>query len=169
MGTSHHVGNASEALLHEAYTQLRAVAARYLSRGGAVTLQPTALVHEAWMKLANGDFKDREHFCAVAARAMRQILVDRVKARNRAKRGGGWERVTLSGVSANSPLLEVLELDAALTELAALSPREAKIVELRVFGGLSVEEVAHVLETSLSTIEKDWRRARAWLMGRLKS
>lgn len=88
----------SEPLVEEVYDRLKAVAARYFDHYGGATLQPTALVHEAWLKLADARFADREHFCAVAARAMRQILVDRARARNRVKRGGGWERVTLSGV-----------------------------------------------------------------------
>ena len=150
-----------------AYARLRAVAAKYFQQYGGVTLQPTALVHEAWLKLADTPFENREHFCAVAARAMRQILVDRARSRNRAKRGGGWERVTLSGLGSDSSLVEILSLDGALSALEADYPREARVVELRFFGGLTTEEVARTLEVSTSTVEKDWRRARAWLAAKM--
>jgi len=152
------------------YAQLRAVAARYLSGSGALTLQPTALVHEAWLRLANSEadgtaWRDRAHFCAVAARAMRQALVDHHRRRTADKRGGGWERVTLSGLLGPEPDqgVELLALEGALEQLQTLDARQARIVELRYFGGLSVAEVAGHLEVSVSTVEKEWRAARAWL------
>ena len=159
----------SEAHLEAVYSRLRAVAARYFSRHGSVTLQPTALVHEAWLKVSDANVNDREHFCAVAARAMRQILVDRARSRNRLKRGGGWEQVTLSGLGRGSTVIDILALDAALTALAESAPREARVVELRFFGGLTTDEVARSLDCSPSTVEKDWRRARAWLAVKMAS
>lgn len=161
-------GQSPEAHFPDTYAQLRAVASRYLAGGGALTLQPTALVHEAWLRLAgtNADgvaWRDRAHFCAVAARAMRQALVDHIRRRSADKRGGGWERVTLTGVLGPDAGVELLALEGALEQLQALDPRQARIVELRYFGGLSVAEVADCLEVSVSTVEKEWRAARAWL------
>lgn len=151
------------------YAQLRAIAARYLAGDGAPTLQPTALVHEAWLRIgsdeAGGAWKDRSHFCAVAARAMRQALVDHLRRRTADKRGGHWERVTLSGLPGQGPdeALEVLALERALERLQELDPRQARIVELRYYGGLTVPEVARDLDVSTSTVEKEWRAARAFL------
>lgn len=151
------------------YEQLRAIASRHLRGAQAPTLQATVLVHEAWLRIAAAPtpplFRDRAHFSALAARAMRQVLVDHLRRRNADKRGGGWERVTLSGVvdASDRDRVDVLALDRALSELQALSPRQASIVELRYFGGLSVPETAACLEVSTSTVEKEWRAARAWL------
>lgn len=149
------------------YGQLRAIAARYLSGNAGLTLQPTALVHEAWMRIgpAGSDFRDRSHFCAVAAQAMRHALVDHLRRRGADKRGGDWERVTLSGLPGRNPDdgIDLLALESALKKLEALDPRQARIVELRFFGGLSVPEVAETIGVSVSTVEKEWRAARAWL------
>ncbi|MCI0570896.1 MAG: ECF-type sigma factor [Myxococcaceae bacterium] len=163
-------GADAEAHFPAVYAQLRAVAAHYLSGGGALTLQPTALVHEAYLRLAGASedgasWRDRAHFCAVAARAMRQALVDHLRRKSADKRGGGWERVTLTGVPGQDPDagVDLLALEAALERLQALDARQARIVELRFFGGLSVVEVAGCLGVSVSTVEKEWRAARAWL------
>ena len=162
------VQDGDAAPLEAVYAQLRALASRYLSGGGAPTLQPTALVHEAWLRLAGADgaaWRDRSHFCAVAARAMRQALVDHLRRSRADKRGGGLERVTLTGVLGHDPGagVDVLALEDALAQLHALDARQARIVELRFYGGLSVPEAAECLGVSVSTVEKEWRAARAWL------
>lgn len=159
-------------LSNDAYEALRGLAAAYLSRErGDHTLQPTALVHEAFAKLASGvsHFKSETHFQAVAANAMRQILVDHARARAARKRGGDWLRITLSDeqAAARGPDVELLALDEALEELARLDQRKAKIVELRFFGGLSCAEAAEEVGISPKTAESDWYFARAWLRDRL--
>jgi RNA polymerase sigma-70 factor, ECF subfamily len=156
--------------LEEAYGVLRAVARRLLSgRGG--TLDPTALVHEAWLKVTESGHRSvsKAHFIALSVRVLRQLLVDAVRARNAAKRGGVRARVTLSGLDAppGAPW-EVIDLDRALEALAALEPRRARIAELRIFGGLEHEEIASALEVSLSTVAREWRQARAWLIAHLE-
>ncbi len=168
---------ATLALFERVYAELRTLANSYfrkLPRGS--TLQPTALVHEVYLRLARrpeAPFEGREHFLAVAATAMRQILVDRERARRTQKRGGEASRITLTGQAGPSDeapeVVDLLALDAALTALAALSPRQARIVELLYFGGLTAEEAAATLEISLSLVEKEWRRARAWLRRELAS
>lgn len=136
------------------------------------TLQPTALVNEAYLKLsarAGLPWTDRKHFFATAARAMRQVLVDHERTRRREKRGGGRQGVTLHadmGITAG-PEVDLLDLDAAIAELEALDERRARVVVLRYFGGLDVDEVADVMGVSKTTVERDWRAARAWLWQRL--
>jgi RNA polymerase sigma-70 factor, ECF subfamily len=137
------------------------------------TLQSTALVNEAFLRLVGAtraDWTGRAHFLAVAARAMRQILIDHARAQHRAKRGGGWREITIE--EAATPITEtppnLLELDDALQQLAALDARQSRIVELRFFGGLTVEQVAQVLQLSRSTVESEWRMARAWLRRELE-
>ena len=156
--------------------ELRAIAEVHLRRERADhTLQATALVNEAWLKLADQRTVPeggREHFLSVASRAMRRILVDHARRRGREKRGGGLERVTLSaaglgpGVSGGQAL-DFLELDEALETLAGVSERQASLVELRFFGGLSEEEQARVLDVSVTTVQREWRVAKAWLAARL--
>lgn len=152
----------------QAYERLRTLAERHYSFSPSCTMQATALVHEVYLRMAESDacdFHDDEHFLAVAATAMRQVLIDRVRRRNAGKRGGGWARVTLPDVAlapGNAPV-DLLVLDELLARLATLDARQARIVELRVFGGLTVPEVAHALAVSERTVEKDWRQARAWL------
>ena len=130
-------------------------------------LQPTALVHEAYLKLVNDDgveWKDRVHFLAVATRAMRQVLVDYARRRDSVKRGGSLRRVTLdeaTGISDRT--LEIIELDAAIGRLTSLSIRMARVVELRVFGGLKHGEIAEALDVSERTIVADWSVAKRWL------
>lgn len=156
-------------LLPIVYQRLRALAGAYFqAQPGDHTLQPTALVHEAYLKLvnqANATWESRAHFFALAATAMRQILQDRARRRRTAKRGGDWGRVMLDNVPTpvGESMVDLVALDDALTKLAELDARQCRIVELRFFGGLTVPEVAHVLGVSTRTIEKEWRRIRAWL------
>lgn len=164
-------------LMPQVYDELRRLAANYLrhERPGQ-TLQATALVHEAFLRLSkekNQPWKNRTHFLAIAALSMRQILVQRARARNADKRGGGAEKIALdeSVMSRRSPEgeaglaggVDVLALDTALEKLAALDAQQAKIVELRYFGGLTVEEVAEALDISPATVKRHWTVARAWL------
>ena len=163
-------------LMPQVYDELRRLAANYLrhERPGQ-TLQATALVHEAFLRLSkekNQPWKNRTHFLAIAALSMRQILVQRARARHAEKRGGGAEKITLdeSVMRGDRPErggeaggVDVLALDTALEKLAALDPQQAKIVELRYFGGLTVEEVAEALDISPATVKRHWTVARAWL------
>lgn len=154
-------------LYDRVYSDLRALAASYLRRRPAgQTLQATALVHEVYLKLVKGggDWSGRAHFMAVAAKAMRQVLHDRARARRAAKRGGEFHRITLSGIGrGDGPQVDLVALDDALSRLARLDERQYRIVELRFFAGLDVDEVAGVLQVSKSTVEKEWTRVRAWL------
>lgn len=156
------------------YEQLRSIAARQLARERPDhTLQTTALVHEAYLKLiddARVTRRGRAYFFAAAARAMRQVLVDHARRRTAAKRGGGVEPASLSGVQAPGDTFaaEILDLDAALGRLAALNPRHARVVECRFFGGLTFEEIAEALGLSLRTVKYDWALARAWLYDALR-
>ncbi|MEM7198936.1 MAG: ECF-type sigma factor [Planctomycetota bacterium] len=155
------------------YDELRRIAAGHLGRErDDHTLQPTALVHEAWVKLAkqhDAQINGPSHFCAVASQAMRRILVDHARGRHADKRGAGADRVTLAAVdgddlaSGANDQPEVLALDGALDKLAAVSRRQAKVVEMRFFGGMKIEEIADVLGVSTRTVDGDWRVARAWL------
>ncbi|MEM7202287.1 MAG: ECF-type sigma factor [Planctomycetota bacterium] len=160
---------AAESLLEEAYSELGQLARMQLAgeRQGH-TLQPTALVHEAWLKLAGhiDRVDDRKHFFALASQAMRRVLTDHAKGRNRQKRGGGdAARVTLQTglAAANEQGFGLVELDDTLQRLAALNERHARVVELRIFGGLTIAEAAEVLAVSHTTIETDWFTAKAWL------
>jgi RNA polymerase sigma factor (TIGR02999 family) len=160
---------AAAKLLPLVYDQLRAVARSYFRRQPADhTLQPTALVHEAYLRLVSRKeekWGSRAHFFAVASRAMRQILINHAERRAAAKRGGDRQKLTLSeGLTpAQACEVDLLALDEALTRLSTLSERMGRVVELRFFGGLTVEEAAHVLRVSRRTIEGDWETARAWL------
>lgn len=155
------------------YDELRAIAARRLAaeRGGH-TLSATALVNEAYLKLSDLDelkWKNRSQFFAIAARAMRRILVSHARERSAAKRGGGAEHVTLTsslGPSAGEESMawaDLMTIEAALTELATLNGRQAQIAEMRIFGGMTHEEIADALGVSVPTVERDWRMARAML------
>jgi RNA polymerase sigma factor (TIGR02999 family) len=152
------------------YDELRRIAARYISRERpGQTLQATALVNEAFVRLAAErarEFQNRTHFLAIAALSMRQILVQRARSRAAAKRGGAPLRVTLDDAvmpGQQTPGIDVLALDEALTRLAELDPEQARIVELRYFGGLTVEETAEVVGVSPATVKRQWAMARAWL------
>jgi RNA polymerase sigma factor (TIGR02999 family) len=164
--------DARERVVALVYDELRRRAGAVLrgERAGH-TLQPTALVHEAYLKLvgsASIDWKDRAHFFGVAARAMRQVLVDHARARNAEKRGSGQVLVGLdtpaAAAAATPPMsLDLLELDRALSKLAALDERQSRLVELRLFAGLTIEESAEVLRISQATVSREWRHAEAWL------
>jgi RNA polymerase sigma-70 factor (ECF subfamily) len=166
--------DAGERLLRIVYGDLRRQAARLLRRERRDhTLEPTALVHEAYLRLVDwhdADWRNRTHFFAVAARAMRRILVDHARRHGAGKRGGSRERVTLDESRVARPGafdVDVLALEDALAELQALDPEKVRLVELRFFGGLGVEEAAAVLGVSRSTVNREWRLARAWLFRRL--
>jgi RNA polymerase sigma factor (TIGR02999 family) len=155
------------------YAELRRIAAREMrhEKPGR-TLQTTALVHEAYLRLlkdASLSFENRAHFLGIAARAMREILIEHARARSARKRGGGAVRLTLDDLVAPvaSPSVDVLALDEALERLARLDERHARVVELRYFGGLSVEETAAALELSPATVKRAWTLARAWLFREL--
>jgi RNA polymerase sigma factor (TIGR02999 family) len=152
------------------YDELRRLARHYL-RGdrAAQSLQPTALVNEAYVRLAKERvhaWKNRAHFCAIAAGSMREILVERARARKAIKRGGSRVRVTLGedlAAAASDTAVDMLSLDEALSRLSAMDPQLVRIVELRFFGGLSVEESAEALGVSPATVKRGWSLARAWL------
>ena len=160
-----------EQLLPLVYDALRGLARSQLRRERpGHTLQPTDLVHEAYERLADGsrvNWRGRTHFFAVAAQVMRRLLVDHARRRDRQKRGGGAQRITLGGVAARAgpdlDLEELIALDRALKKLGALDEREARVVELRYFGGLTTGEIASVLGVSERTVRSDWTFARAWL------
>ncbi len=162
----------AEELFPAVYDDLRRLAHGYMSREAPDhTLQPTALVHEAYLKLADqtrADWKGKTHFFAVGAGVMRRLLVDHARGRGAMKRGAGWRGVTLSGaldslgVGALDPE-QLLDLSSALEQLAEIDEREAKVVTLRFFGGLTVEQAAEALGVSRRTVDNDWRHARAWL------
>ena len=160
--------------LPQVYDELRRLAASQLSlQASGHTLQPTALVNEAWLKLAaNPDlvFEDRRAYLVLASRAMRQILIDHARGKLRDKRGGGWQRVTLAALETDPDALDVdlLSLDEALSELAKLNPDRVRLVELRFFGGLTETEAGEVLGISRREASRQWRAVRAWLRTRLE-
>ena len=162
--------DAQEELLPLVYRELQKIAHRYLGREPVSnTLQTTALVHEAYLKLIDQtrvQWQNRAHFFAVAAQAMRRILVDHARKRLAEKRGGGGEKVELDegliDVS-DEKASNLIELDAALKRLAEIDEQKSRLVELRYFGGLSIEETAEVLSISVATVNRHWRLAKAWL------
>lgn len=164
---------ALDQMLPLVYEELHRLAARYLRRERPDhTLQPTALVHEAYLRLINqrqADWRNRAQFMGLAASAMRRILVNHARDRAAAKRRGRREQVSISLLEAPSggPEVELIALEQALERLAELDPRKARVVELRFFGGLTADEVAEVLEVSRATVEREWTFARAWLFDAL--
>lgn len=168
-------GASLEKLLPLVYGELRSLAdAVFRNERADHTLQPTALVHEAYLKLIsdkNVSWQSRAHFFGIAANSMRQILVNHAKAHGRQKRGGNRTRVTLdeSAGFSDSRDIDVLELHEALEMLKNLDERQAKIVELRFFGGLTLKETAKVLAVSTATVSREWEMARAWLYRRLSA
>ena len=171
--------NGSRAALDElipcVHEQLRRIAHRQMrAEAPGHDLQTTALINEAYLRLVDIeriDFRDRAHFLAVSARLMRRILVDAARARRSLKRGGGGGAVSLDDVAVVAPgrQEDMLAIDEALTALAQLDPRKAQVVELRFFGGLTVEQSAEVLQISADSVMRDWRLARVWLLRRLTS
>ncbi len=156
------------------YNELRRIAAAYMKRERpGQTLQPTALVHEAYMRLAHAGtpWNDKRHFVGIAARSMRQILVERARARGAQKRWAGLNRVSLSEslAAANDPEAMLPALDEALTRLEAIDAEQARIVELRFFAGLSIEETAERMGFSPATLKRRWGLARAWLFRELSA
>lgn len=168
-------GEAESHLLQLLYGELRSIAGQFLGGGRRQhTLQPTALVHEAWLKIqkaqdGGASFADRRHFLAVAARAMRQVLVNHARDRRAQKRGGDARRLPLDECldAVENTTGDVVALADVLDRLAAQHPRAAQIVEMRVFGGFTVEEAAAALDIAPSTVKVDWRFARAWLQTEL--
>lgn len=164
---------ACDQLYRTVYDELRRLAHHYMHRENpGHTLQTTALVNEAYLRLAHSkdvDWKDRAHFFAVSANIMRRILIDEARARRAERRGGNAEQVALDELIdiPQAPTQDLLALDEALNQLARVDERKTKVVELRYFGGLSVEETAHVLNVSPDTVLRDWRLAKAWLLREL--
>jgi RNA polymerase sigma-70 factor (ECF subfamily) len=160
-------------MIQSVYEELRSLANSYLSNGQQPhTLQPTAIVHEAFLRISKSrtlNVESRTHFFRIAAVAMRHVLVDHAKERRTSKRGGGWNRVTLSGIGTDGSDTDVdtVDINEALIKLEQVSPRQAQVVELRFFGGLQTTEIANLLELSGRTVSDDWRIARAWLRSEL--
>jgi RNA polymerase sigma factor (TIGR02999 family) len=166
--------NAAAALFPVVYRELRALAGAMMRSEGPITLQPTALVNEAYVKLVSGspaNVNDRDHFFRLAAKVMRQVLIDHAREKKTDKRGGDINKHSLTldipDPSRGPTSLDLLALDDALLQLAQADPRKAELVELRFFAGLTNEQTASVTGLSLSTIEREWRFARAWLLERL--
>lgn len=166
---------ALDALLPLVEAELRRLARIYMARERrGHTLQATALVNEAFVRLLDARtlrWQDRAHFLGISARLMRRVLVDHARARGYHKRGGGAQKITLVEglVAAPARDLDVLALDRALDTLAALDERKSRVIELRFFGGLSVEETAEVLHVSTDTVKRDWRLAKLWLLRELEA
>jgi RNA polymerase sigma factor (TIGR02999 family) len=169
---------ALDELLSLVYSELRRLAASYLRRERqGHTLQPTALVHEAYLRLIDQTqvrWQNRAHFFGVAAQMMRRILVDHARQQQAEKRGGEFQKFSLDDMNINLDVSgerasNLVALDEALERLAALDPQKARVVELRFFGGLSVEETAEVLGVSAPTVKRQWRMAKAWLYGQVQS
>jgi RNA polymerase sigma factor (TIGR02999 family) len=151
------------------YDNLRALARSYFAGSQQITLEPTAVVNEAFVKMLRGnpvEWQSKAHFLAVAAKAMRQVVADYARRRNSDKRGGDWERITLAAVPAGktpSAGIDLAALDDALSRLAELDPRQAQVVELRVLAGMTIEETAHALNISAASVERDWVMGKMWL------
>ncbi|MEM7166716.1 MAG: ECF-type sigma factor [Planctomycetota bacterium] len=159
---------AFDQLFESVYSELKVVAAlKCANESKKNTLEPTALVHEAYLRLVNAgsvDWEGRTHFKAIAAKVMRQLLIDQHRAREAVKRGGGWRQTTLSGLhDGGTTDVDSDAVRQALEQLEALDARQAQIVELRFFGGMTEVEIAHYLQVSRSTVQSEWRFARAWL------
>ena len=165
--------DAIEDLLPLVYEELRRLASRYLRHeASGHTLQPTALVHEAYMRLIDQRrvrWRNRAHFFGIAAQIMRRILVDHARAHGAQKRGADWEHIPLveERLPSGADDVDVVALDEALKGLAAVDPQQARIVELRYFGGLTIEEVAEVTRISPATVVREWTMAKAWLRAEL--
>jgi RNA polymerase sigma factor (TIGR02999 family) len=167
--------SALDDVIRAVYTELRRMADRYLRlEGGQHTLQPTALVHEAYLRMIDQsrvNWRNRAHFLGVAAQMMRRILVDHARTKHREKRGGSAKKLSLDEVwnMAEPGNPDLVALDDALKNLSQLDERKSRVVELRFFGGLSVDETAEVLEVSPQTVLRDWKLAKAWLYQEIKT
>ena len=160
----------TDEIFQAAYAELHQMADALRLHDSVVAVQPTSLVHEAWLRLADGvDFDSERHLKAIVARAMRQILVDRSRRQGARKRGGGWQRVTLSGLGDDSLVVEALALVQGLDGLQELNPTHAAVVELRVLGGMNNREIASTLQISERSVGRAWRTARARLMAQLST
>ncbi|MFN0128681.1 MAG: ECF-type sigma factor [Verrucomicrobiales bacterium] len=162
----------AEELLPLVYDELRRLAASRMARQfPGQTLQATALVHEAWMRLGDGRFENRAHFFSAAAQAMRHLLIDRARRKLSARHGGGLERVDAGVVEIAAPAEDerLLQIHEALDELAALAPEKAEVVKLRFFAGLEETEIAELLGLSVRTVERYWAWAKAWLFTRIQA
>jgi len=165
---------AAEQMLVLVYDELRRMAAvKMAHEAPGQTLQPTALVHEAWVRLVSGEshsFKNREHFFRTAAEAMRHILIDRARRKRTQRHGGGYRRVEWEGFDPAAPDAsdQLLALNEALTKLAVEHPKQAELVKLRYFAGMTNEEVAEILGISLSTVKNYWAFSRAWLLNEIE-
>lgn len=162
--------SAFDALMPSMYEELRVLAGSFFARQPAGhLLQPTVVVHEAYLKLFRGDtleWQNRAHFMAVAARAMRQILTDHARAEKSQKRGGAWQRITLTGLDTDETRerhVDLMALDTALARLSELDAEQARVVELRFFAGLTTQETAMAINTSPRSVDRLWFGARAWL------
>ena len=165
---------ASEELMPLVYEELRRQAARYLRRERpGHTLQTTALIHETYLRLIdqrNVDWRNRAHFFGIAAQAMKRILIDHARSRHREKRGGAAENLPLNDarfVVADNKSVDLIALDEALARLAEFAPKQAKLVELKFFAGLSIEDIAETLRVSPATVKREWNSAKAWLHGQI--
>ena len=165
---------AGDRLVTKLYSELRRIASDMMRRERPNhTLQATALVNEAYVRLfeqSNGGWKDKGQFYGIAAHLMRQVLVDHARRRRSLKRGGQWRQITLEdhAFGSESPVIDVLTANELIEQLAALDPRQSQIVEMRIFGGLPLDEIAGVLGFSVRTVKRDWAMARAWLRSRLE-
>jgi RNA polymerase sigma-70 factor, ECF subfamily len=164
-----------DALMGAIYDDMRRLAASHMRRErDQHTLQPTALVHEAYVKLVDQrstDWRDRLHFFAVASRIIRRILIDHARERQAEKRGGSGAAMELGDqdVAAPGRSVDLIALDEALVDLAALDEQQAKVVELRYFGGCTIDEIAELLKVGRRTVDRDWQAAKAWLFARLEA
>jgi RNA polymerase sigma factor (TIGR02999 family) len=164
---------AEAALFPLVYDQLRALASHFMrDERPSHTLQTTALVHEAYLRLGGikeESWENRAHYLRVAAQAMRRVLIDHARHKKSGKKGGGWQRESLDQAAfiLGEPSIDLVALDQALTQLSDMDPQLGQVVELRFFGGLTVEETARVLGISPRTVKSDWRMARAWLKTRI--
>ncbi len=167
--------SALEELMPLVYEELRRMARRYLKKQpSGHTFQTTELIHEAYLKLANGEnqkWQNRSHFFGVAAQAMRHILVDYAKSKHRKKRGGWQERITFAeeSLGRKDSSKELVALDDALNQLAVLDERKVRVVEMKFFGGLKIDEIAGVLKISPETVKRDWSFAKTWLLRELSN
>ncbi|MEM7248190.1 MAG: ECF-type sigma factor [Acidobacteriota bacterium] len=154
----------SDSLFELVYQELRQAARRL---GPDRSLQPTDLVHEVFLRLRDRDWESPEHFRAVASVAMRQVVIDRSRRRDTMKRGGERQRITLSGLGSEPHEMDLIDVERVLQRLETMDSRKGNIVTMRIFGGMELNEIADSISVSLSTVKREWRTARAWLMAEL--